>query len=161
MSNLPLMDNRGQEIGRVKAIQSENKSVQEATEGMEVAISIPGTNYERELKTVETLYFVLGTFGYGNASLLGKLVSYMIEKNRKHMLTVRFLKKALQIFFQNLPGNFLAVDGLKILIKGRFNKRRRTKTIVLQQGQISLQTLKTPIDYHQTQAITLYGAFGI
>lgn len=112
-------------------------------------------------ETVETLYFVLGTFGYGNASLLGKLVSYMIEKNRKHMLTVRFLKKALQIFFQNLPDNFLAVDGLKILIKGRFNKRRRTKTIVLQQGQISLQTLKTPIDYHQTQAITLYGAFGI
>lgn len=112
-------------------------------------------------ETVETLYFVLGTFGYGNASLLGKLVSYMIEKNRKHTLSVRFLKKALQSFFQNLPNNFFAVDGLKILIKGRFNKRRRTKTIVLQQGQIPLQTLKTPIDYHQTQAITLYGAFGI
>jgi len=112
-------------------------------------------------ESIETLYFTLGTFGYGNASLLGKLVSFMIENNRKHTLSVRFLKKSLQILFQNLPQNFFAVDGVKILIKGRFNKRRRTKTIVLQQGQISLQTIKTPIDYHQTQAITLYGAFGI
>lgn len=112
-------------------------------------------------EVIENLYFVLGTFGYGNAFLLGKLISYMIENNRKHTLSVRFLKKALESFFQNLPKSFFAVDGLKILIKGRFNKRRRTKTIVLQQGQISLQTLKTPIDYHQTQAITLYGTFGI
>jgi len=111
-------------------------------------------------ESLETLYFILGTFGYGNASLLGKLISYMIENNRKHTQSVRFLKKSLQILFQKLPPNFFAVDGIKILIKGRFNKRRRTKTIVLQQGQISLQTIKTPIDYHQTQAITLYGAGG-
>nr|YP_008519340.1 30S ribosomal protein S3 [Nannochloropsis granulata]AGI48919.1 30S ribosomal protein S3 [Nannochloropsis granulata] len=112
-------------------------------------------------ESLETLYFVVGTFGYGNASLLSKLISYMIEDNRKHTQTVRFLKKSLQILFQKMPPNFFAVDGIKILIKGRFNKRRRTKTIVLQQGQISLQTIKTPIDYYQTQAITLYGAFGI
>lgn len=110
---------------------------------------------------VETFYFVLGTFGFGNAYLLSKLVSYMIENNRKHTLIARFLKKSLQVFFTNLSDNFLAVDGIKILIKGRFNKRRRTKTIVVQQGQISLQTIGTPIDYHQTQAITIYGTFGI
>lgn len=116
-------------------------------------------NYFSE--TIETLYFVLGTFSYGNAALLGKLISYMIEKNRKHTSTVRFLKKSLQTFFQNLPTDFFAIEGIKVLIKGRFNKRRRTKTIVIQEGQISLQTIKTPIDYYQTQAITLYGAFGI
>lgn len=33
--------------------------------------------------------------------------------------------------------------------------------MVIQEGQISLQTIRTPIDYYQTQAITLYGAFGI
>lgn len=116
-------------------------------------------NYFSE--TVETLYFVLGTFSYGNAALLGKLISYMIENNRKHTSSVRFIKKSLQIFFQNFPTSFFAVEGIKILIKGRFNKRRRTKTIIIQEGQISLQTIKTPIDYYQTQAITLYGAFGI
>lgn len=110
---------------------------------------------------VERLYFVLGTFTYGNAALIGKLISYMLENNRKHTSSVRFIKKTLQTFFQNLPSSFFAVEGIKILIKGRFNKRRRTKTMVIQEGQISLQTIRTPIDYYQTQAITLYGAFGI
>nr|AHX24917.1 30S ribosomal protein S3 [Nannochloropsis gaditana] len=112
-------------------------------------------------ESLEIIYFVLGTFGYGNAYLLGKLISHMIENNRKHTQSVRFLKKALQVFFKYMPPYFSCVDGVKILIKGRFNKRRRTKTIVLIKGQISLQTIKTQIDYYQTQAITLYGAFGI
>lgn len=116
-------------------------------------------NYFTE--SLQVLYFIIGSFGYGNAALLGKFVTYMIETNRKHTSTVRFLKKSLQVFFKNLPAPCFAIEGIKIMIKGRFNKRRRTKTIVLQQGEISLQTLKTPIDYHQTQAITLYGSFGI
>ncbi|MDO8528924.1 MAG: translation initiation factor IF-2 [Nanoarchaeota archaeon] len=51
-----LMDDKGEKIGRVKNIQSENKSVQEATEGMEIAISVPGLNVERQLKDSEFLY---------------------------------------------------------------------------------------------------------
>ncbi|MEK6917786.1 MAG: translation initiation factor IF-2 [Nanoarchaeota archaeon] len=56
ISNLPLINKENEKVGRVKAIQSENKSVQEATEGMEVAISIPGANFERELKDKDFLY---------------------------------------------------------------------------------------------------------
>jgi len=56
LSGLPLIDEKDQKIGNVKNIQSENKSVQEATEGMEVALSIPGTNYERQLKGTKYLY---------------------------------------------------------------------------------------------------------
>ncbi len=51
-----LMDDKGEKIGRVKNIQSENKSVKEATEGMEIAISVPGLNVERQLKDSEFLY---------------------------------------------------------------------------------------------------------
>lgn len=116
-------------------------------------------NYMTE--TLQVLFFVIGSFGSGNAALLGKFITYMIETNRKHMSSVRFLKKSLKIFFKNLPNHCFAIEGIKIMITGRFNKRRRTKTVVLQEGEISLQTLKTPIDYHQTQAITLYGSFGI
>lgn len=112
-------------------------------------------------ESLETLYFVMSTFGYGNAYLLSKLVAYMIENNRKHTLITRFLKKSLEVFFECLPTRFFAIEGIRILVKGRFNKRRRTKTIVVQKGEISLQTIKTPIDYHQTQAITIYGTFGI
>lgn len=112
-------------------------------------------------ETLETLYFVLGTFSYGNAALLAKTLVYLLENTRKQIYIVRFIKKVLTIFFTKIPSNFLAINGIKVLIKGRFNKRRRTKTLIIQQGQISLQTLKTPIDYYQTQAITLYGSFGI
>jgi len=54
--NLKLIDNNGKEIGRIKKMQSENKPIEEATEGIELAISIPGTNFERQLKNINFLY---------------------------------------------------------------------------------------------------------
>jgi len=51
-----MINKNGEKIGRIKKIQSENKGVEEATEGMEVAISIPGVNFERQLKEQEFLY---------------------------------------------------------------------------------------------------------
>ncbi len=51
-----IIDKNGEKIGRIKKIQSENRGVEEATEKMEVAISIPGTNFERQLKEKEFLY---------------------------------------------------------------------------------------------------------
>ncbi len=51
-----LIDSEGKKIGRIKKIQSQNKSIEEAIEGMEVAISIPGVNFERQLKEKEFLY---------------------------------------------------------------------------------------------------------
>ncbi len=56
ISGLTLIDNKGEKVGRVKHLQAENKSVQEASEGTELAISIPGINFERRLKEVELLY---------------------------------------------------------------------------------------------------------
>ncbi|MBS3072666.1 translation initiation factor IF-2 [Candidatus Pacearchaeota archaeon] len=50
------IDENNEKIGRIKNIQSENKRVEEATEGMEVAVSIPGINFERKLKDKKYLY---------------------------------------------------------------------------------------------------------
>ncbi len=55
-SGLHLMNENEEKIGDVKHIEAEQKSVHEATEGMEVAISIPNLNYERELKDKRFLY---------------------------------------------------------------------------------------------------------
>jgi translation initiation factor 5B len=52
---LNLMNERGEEIGRLKNIESEKKSVEEATEGMEVAVSLPGVNFERQVKDSQFL----------------------------------------------------------------------------------------------------------
>ncbi len=56
MKDLNLIDENGDKIGRIKNIQHENKSINEATEGMEIAMSIPGINFERVMKDKNYLY---------------------------------------------------------------------------------------------------------
>ncbi|MEK6741728.1 MAG: translation initiation factor IF-2 [Nanoarchaeota archaeon] len=55
-SGLSLIDDKGEKVGKIKNLQSENKSVNEAHEGMELAISMPGINFERRIKEVNFLY---------------------------------------------------------------------------------------------------------
>jgi translation initiation factor 5B len=56
IQQVSLIDELGEKMGKIKNIQSEKSSVQEATKGMEVAISIPGMNFERQLKEKNFLY---------------------------------------------------------------------------------------------------------
>ena len=56
VSGLNLINEKNEKVARVKNIQSEKKSISEATEGMEVAISLPNINYERQLKDKKFLY---------------------------------------------------------------------------------------------------------
>jgi translation initiation factor 5B len=55
-SGVNLNNEQDEKIGRLKNIQSEKKSVEEATEKMEVAVSIPGVNFERQLSKNSFLY---------------------------------------------------------------------------------------------------------
>ncbi len=66
ISRLSLINNKNEEIGKIKNIQSENKSVDKATENMEVAVSIPGVNFERQLKDTEFLYSNIGESQFRN-----------------------------------------------------------------------------------------------
>ena len=59
-SGMNLIDDSGEDVGRVKNIQADKKSVNESCEGMEVAISVPGSNYERKIKDKKFLYSNLG-----------------------------------------------------------------------------------------------------
>jgi len=43
-------------IGQVKEMQEDKKNIQEATSGKEIAISVPGVNFERQLTVGESLY---------------------------------------------------------------------------------------------------------
>lgn len=54
--DMPLMREDGEIIGRVKSIQSENKSLAEATMGMEVAIAIEGATVGRQIKEGDILF---------------------------------------------------------------------------------------------------------
>lgn len=55
-TGLPLIDDQGESLARVKSLQLERDSVREATENQEVALALPGVNFERKLKNIKYLY---------------------------------------------------------------------------------------------------------
>jgi len=50
------INSNDEKIGQVKEVQEDRKNVSEALKGAEVAISIPGVNFERQLTVGESLY---------------------------------------------------------------------------------------------------------
>jgi translation initiation factor 5B len=64
--DLSMINDSDEKVGQIKNVQHENKSVNEATEGQEVAISIPGQNFERQLKDKQFLYTNLGETQFKN-----------------------------------------------------------------------------------------------
>ncbi len=62
--NIKLIDDKGNEVGRIKGIQEGKESITEASEGKEVAISVSGQNYERHIKQLTTLYCDMGPKQY-------------------------------------------------------------------------------------------------
>lgn len=60
------IDEKGEKVGKIKNIQSEKKSVPEANEGMEVAISMSGINFERAMKDRNSIYSDLGESQFRN-----------------------------------------------------------------------------------------------
>ncbi len=73
---------------RVKAIQLNGKNVPIAYEGQEVAISIPGINFERQMKNVKYLY------------------SDITEKEFKHLVKNKDLLRSKQLNVLVEIGNF-------------------------------------------------------
>jgi len=53
---IPMINERGEEVARVKSIQHEKASVQQATEGQELALALPGIAFDRKLTDVKYLY---------------------------------------------------------------------------------------------------------
>jgi len=93
--HLPLMNENGEQIAHVKGIQENKKQLTEATQGMEIAISLPGVNFERQLKETNYLYSDMSD---------GQFKKF---KDNKDLLTpeeMQVLQKIAQIKRKNNPG---------------------------------------------------------
>ena len=66
ISDLSIINENDEKVGNVKNIQSDQKPVKEANEGMEVAISISNVTYDRQLKDKKFLYTNLGESQFKN-----------------------------------------------------------------------------------------------
>jgi len=92
--NLHMIDNQNEKIGRIKNIQLENKSLDEATEGQEVAISISGTNFERQIKPKDFLYTELSESQFKNFKKNKDLLSQNEMKILQELAEIKRRKKA-------------------------------------------------------------------
>ena len=62
--DVELINNQDKKIGRVKSLQEDKTPVEKAEKGKELAISIPGLNFEREITVGEYLYSQLSEFQF-------------------------------------------------------------------------------------------------
>ncbi len=61
---IEMINSSDEKIGRIKAIQHEKNSMDNAEKGQEVAISIPGITFDRQLKVGENLFSNLSEFQF-------------------------------------------------------------------------------------------------
>jgi len=57
--NIPIIDDKGEEVARVKSIQADKANIELALEGQEAAIALPGIAFDRRLKETRFLYSAL------------------------------------------------------------------------------------------------------
>jgi len=79
-----LINKEGEEIAKVKDIQEEKNKVQQAEQGQEVAISLPGINFERQLAETQELYSNISAYQFQefkkNKDLLTKDEIQILQK---------------------------------------------------------------------------------
>ena len=117
-------------------------------------------------KTINILFIVIST--RKSAKLLADFLAEQFRLNqfksdqvaitRKDNYFLGFLK---QILLLLIKYNKSCLTGVKIVIKGRFNKAPRAKSIGMYFGKFPLQSFDSKIDYHQSTAYTKNGTFGI
>ena len=93
-------------------------------------------------------------------SFLVKFVAFQIahlQKNRKETKLVRFISKAIKVFSAQRE----EVIALKVQVKGRVNRWRRTKIITARRGVIPYNTYATRLEYATATSVTRKGALGI
>lgn len=89
---------------------------------------------------------------------LNQLRSDQIAISRKDNYFLGFLKQSIKLI---ITSEISSLTGIKIVIKGRFNRAPRARSVILQFGKFSLQSFDSKIDYFQSTAYTANGTFGI
>lgn len=103
-----------------------------------------------------------------SAKLLAEFISDQFKLNqlrtdqstipRRDNYFLGFIKQTTLLF---LKCDTSCLKGVKIAIKGRFNRAPRAKTKKIHFGKFSLQSFRSKVDYYQSTAYTINGTFGV
>jgi len=88
-----------------------------------------------------------------HAAVVAQDIAGQIERRMPYR---RIMKQTLDKVIQNKE-----VKGVKIMVKGRLNGAEIARKEWLKKGNLSLQTLRSNIDYAQATAYTTYGTIGV
>jgi len=93
-----------------------------------------------------------------NQLKLNQLKTDQITIARKDNYFLGFLKQSILLLIKSENS---CLKGIKIVIKGRFNKAPRSKTNIIHLGKCPLQSFNTKVEYYQSTSYTSNGTFGV
>ena len=94
-----------------------------------------------------------------SAKLLSQFIATQLKKLKRHNFFLRFLKNTLVLFTTKTFSN---LKGIKIKIKGRFNRAPRARHKIIEIGNgVPVLTINSKLDYSETTAFTPNGTFGV
>lgn len=101
----------------------------------------------------------LATTNRSSANLLASFITNELQKLKRHNFFIRFIKKTLTLFNNKA---FSKINGIKIKIKGRFNRAPRARHKIIKIGNgVSVLNLSAKIDYSESVAFTSNGTLGV
>lgn len=107
----------------------------------------------------ETLNILLiGIKIKNSAQLISTFVAKQLSQLKRQSYFFIFFKRALNLFIYLPQSN---INGIKIVIKGRFNGAPRARKRILTVGKIPIQNIAANIDYHESTAFSSNGTFGV
>lgn len=103
-----------------------------------------------------------------SAKILADFISDQFRANqlRTNQMTISrkdnyFLGFLKQTFILLIKSEMSCIMGIKITIKGRFNRAPRARIGNIHFGKFAIQSFNSKIDYHQSTAYTINGTFGV
>lgn len=111
----------------------------------------------RIANSLSYLLLLESAFSTRNATLLARFISLNFYQHVRNIrFFMRFLDKMLDFLIRQYR-----FKGIKISFKGRLNGARRARFLVIQKGEIPLNTLSSNISYGFSSALTIYSSCSI
>ena len=95
-----------------------------------------------------------------NPQVLVNFIGYQFKhlpKNRKQLKLLSFITQTIKILCAQRP----EITGFKFQIKGRLNRRTRTRVYIFKKGVLPIQTNITRVEYGYSEGFTRSGLIGI
>ena len=95
-----------------------------------------------------------------NPQFLADFLAFQFKKlpiNKKQMKLIQLITQVIKTFAADRE----EIIGFKLQFKGRINKKKRARTLTINQGINALQSTMTRVEYGQSDAYTKSGLIGI